>query len=208
MTLRVIRFGLALLFSAAGAGLCRADCAALYALAQQHAYDMARRNSLDHAGFMRHRGAGRRRRRECRGRMRDRGMCEAHVDAIAAAPRQHDARRVPGRCLCCICQWSPLLGDGDRRWRWRWWRQRQRGRPRLFHRRQQRAVARTAAEPRFRAFGTRGHSAGVNQCPLRRERPGAAPGLFTFSTAHGPYGGYRLAIRLAHRGRQHPGGAA
>src|SRR5262249_3326061 len=56
MKLRVIRFGLALLFSAAGAGLCHADCAALYALAQRHAYDMARRNSLDHAGFMRHRG--------------------------------------------------------------------------------------------------------------------------------------------------------
>ena len=49
--LRVIHFGLALLFSAAGAGVCPADCAALYALAQQHAYDMARRNSLDHAGF-------------------------------------------------------------------------------------------------------------------------------------------------------------
>jgi hypothetical protein len=54
--LRVIHFGLALLFSAAGAGVCHADCAALYALAQQHAYDMARRNSLDHAGFRRHRG--------------------------------------------------------------------------------------------------------------------------------------------------------
>ena len=53
---RVIHFGLALLFSAAGAGVCHADCAALYALAQQHAYDMARRNSLDHAGFKRHRG--------------------------------------------------------------------------------------------------------------------------------------------------------
>src|SRR5215471_5448585 len=56
MTSRVVRFGLALLFSAAGAGLCHADCAALYALAQQHANDMARRNSLDHAGFMRRRG--------------------------------------------------------------------------------------------------------------------------------------------------------
>jgi uncharacterized protein YkwD len=53
--LRVIYFGLALLFSAAGAGVCHADCVALYALAQQHAYDMARRNSLDHAGFKRHR---------------------------------------------------------------------------------------------------------------------------------------------------------
>jgi hypothetical protein len=56
MTLRVICFWLALLVSATGAGLCHADCAALYAFAQQHAYDMARRNSLDHAGFMRHRG--------------------------------------------------------------------------------------------------------------------------------------------------------
>jgi hypothetical protein len=66
-----------------------------------------------------------RRCRKCRGRMRDRGMCEARVDAIAAAPCEHDARRVPGRCLCGICQRPPLLGDGDR---WRWWR-----RPRLFH---------------------------------------------------------------------------
>ena len=53
----LIRFGLALLFSAAAAGLCHADCAKLQALAQQHAYDMARRHSLDHAGFMRHRGS-------------------------------------------------------------------------------------------------------------------------------------------------------
>jgi len=41
---------------ALGAGRAQADCAALYALAQQHAYDMARRNSLDHSGFMKHRG--------------------------------------------------------------------------------------------------------------------------------------------------------
>ncbi len=98
-------------------------------------------------------GAGRRRCRECRGRMRDRGMCEAHVDAIAAAPRQHNARRVPGRCLCGICQWPPRLGDGDRR-RWWWW---QRRRPRLFHRRQQRAVSAhrgRAPVSRFRHKGT------------------------------------------------------
>jgi len=56
MKLRVTQLGLAMLFSVAGAGLWHADCAALYALAQQHAYDMARRNSLDHAGFMRYRG--------------------------------------------------------------------------------------------------------------------------------------------------------
>ena len=56
MKIHVIRFGIALLLTAAGAGLAHADCARLYALAQQHAYDMARRNSLDHAGFMKHRG--------------------------------------------------------------------------------------------------------------------------------------------------------
>ena len=55
--------------------------------------------------------------RECRGRMRDRGMCEAHVDAIAPAPREHDAWRVPGHSLGGICQRPSLLGDGDRR-RW------------------------------------------------------------------------------------------
>ena len=44
------------MFSATGSSLCHADCAALYALAQRHAYDMARRNSLDHAGFILHRG--------------------------------------------------------------------------------------------------------------------------------------------------------
>jgi hypothetical protein len=40
----------------AGAGAAYADCASLHRLAQQHANDMARRNSLDHAGFMQHRG--------------------------------------------------------------------------------------------------------------------------------------------------------
>jgi len=54
---RVIGFGIALVMSAGIAGACAAaDCSTLYALAQQHAYDMARRNSLDHAGFMKHRG--------------------------------------------------------------------------------------------------------------------------------------------------------
>lgn len=45
-----------LALSAATASVARADCATLYALAQQHANDMARRNSLDHAGFMKRRG--------------------------------------------------------------------------------------------------------------------------------------------------------
>jgi hypothetical protein len=35
---------------------CYADCSSLHALAQQHANDMARRNSLDHAGFTTRRG--------------------------------------------------------------------------------------------------------------------------------------------------------
>jgi hypothetical protein len=57
MTTRVIGFCfLLVLFCAVGARLSRADRGNLYALAQQHANDMARRNSLDHAGFMKHRG--------------------------------------------------------------------------------------------------------------------------------------------------------
>jgi hypothetical protein len=57
MMIRKIRFwSMVALFCAFGAGLCRADCSALYWLAQQHANDMARRNSLYHAGFMTHRG--------------------------------------------------------------------------------------------------------------------------------------------------------
>jgi hypothetical protein len=55
MMMRMIRFcSMLALFCALGVGLCHADCAALYSLAQQH--DMARRNSLDHAGFMKRRG--------------------------------------------------------------------------------------------------------------------------------------------------------
>ena len=51
------RFRLALaLVGALGAGQAHADCSALYGLAQQHANDMARRNSLDHSGFMKRRG--------------------------------------------------------------------------------------------------------------------------------------------------------
>jgi hypothetical protein len=57
MTNRVMLFPIALaLFGVAGAGVSHADCSRLYALAQSHANDMARRDRLDHAGFMRHRG--------------------------------------------------------------------------------------------------------------------------------------------------------
>jgi len=56
MKLRGSPFALALVFSVAGVSLVRADGAKLQALAQQHAYDMARRNSRDHAGCMQQRG--------------------------------------------------------------------------------------------------------------------------------------------------------
>ena len=57
MKATVIGFGIALAVGAAWANAGNAgDCSTLYALAQQHAYDMARRNSLDHAGFFKHRG--------------------------------------------------------------------------------------------------------------------------------------------------------
>jgi Cysteine-rich secretory protein family len=52
----VNQIAMALLFSAAATGMSHAACGRLYALAQQHAYDMARRDHLDHAGFMTHRG--------------------------------------------------------------------------------------------------------------------------------------------------------
>ena len=56
MNLGIGRFALAVVLSIAGDSMVHADCAKLQALAQQHAYDMARRNSLGYAGFMRHRG--------------------------------------------------------------------------------------------------------------------------------------------------------
>jgi cysteine-rich secretory family protein len=51
-----LRMSAALCVALAWSGLCYADCASLHVLAQQHANDMARRNSLDHAGFMSRRG--------------------------------------------------------------------------------------------------------------------------------------------------------
>jgi len=51
-----LRLLAALCVTVVWSGFCHADCSSLHALAQQHANDMARRNSLDHAGFMQHRG--------------------------------------------------------------------------------------------------------------------------------------------------------
>ena len=71
---------------------------------------MARRDSLDHAGFITRRGTASRR-RECGDGMRHRGLRKANVDAVAASPREHDARWMPGRRVRGISQWPPVLGD-------------------------------------------------------------------------------------------------
>lgn len=52
---RLVGISLALMFGSIG-GLAHAGCGTLYGLAQAHANDMARRESLDHAGFFRERG--------------------------------------------------------------------------------------------------------------------------------------------------------
>jgi hypothetical protein len=71
---------------------CYADCSSLPALAQQHANDMARRNSLDHAGFMQRRGPA--------GAIAENVAMGCETEACA--------RRM-------WMQWPPVLGDGDRR---------------------------------------------------------------------------------------------
>ena len=55
-TMTSLRLLVALCATVVWAESCYADCSSLHALAQQHANDMARRNSLDHAGFMARRG--------------------------------------------------------------------------------------------------------------------------------------------------------
>lgn len=55
-TMASLRMLAALCATVIWAESCYADCSSLHALAQQHANDMARRNSLDHAGFMARRG--------------------------------------------------------------------------------------------------------------------------------------------------------
>ena len=49
--------------------------------------------------------------------MRYRGLCKANVDAVATAPREHEARRVQGRRVCGIRQrryWAMLIGGSSR----------------------------------------------------------------------------------------------
>jgi hypothetical protein len=57
MTIRFLQFCLVLAaLGAIGTVSHASDCSRLQGLAQQHAYDMARRERLDHSGFMRQRG--------------------------------------------------------------------------------------------------------------------------------------------------------
>ena len=56
MKVRLRRFCSVLAALSVSVTVAHADCGHLYGLAQQHANDMARRNSLDHAGFKKHRG--------------------------------------------------------------------------------------------------------------------------------------------------------
>ena len=56
MTKKFKAFSLAFALIAAGSGVAHAGCGVLHGLAQAHANDMARRESLDHAGFFRERG--------------------------------------------------------------------------------------------------------------------------------------------------------
>jgi hypothetical protein len=55
-TMTLLRLLVVLWLTIVCAQSCYADCVSLHVLAQQHANDMARRNSLDHAGFMQRRG--------------------------------------------------------------------------------------------------------------------------------------------------------
>jgi len=102
-------FCLALALIAAGTGLCHADCSTLYALAQQHANDMARRDSLDHAGFMRKRGP--------RGAAAENVAVgcadEACVRRVWMNSRQHRANMMIGGCQAIA---SAVSKSGRRYW--------------------------------------------------------------------------------------------
>ena len=94
---------------------CYADCSSLRTLAQQHANEMARRNSLDHAGFMQHRGpagavaenvamgcateaCARRMWMQSPGHRANmmRGGCQAVASAVSASGRRYWAMEIGG----------------------------------------------------------------------------------------------------------------
>jgi hypothetical protein len=88
---------------------CHADCSSLHALAQQHANDMARRNSLDHAGFRQHRGPA--------GAVAENVAMGCETEACARrmwmqSPR-HNANMVRGGCQAVA---SAVSASGRRYW--------------------------------------------------------------------------------------------
>jgi len=103
MSLRVFITGLVLLLASAGSvSLCHADCATLYALAQRHAHDMARRDSLDHAGFGRLRGPA--------GAVAENVAVGCETEACSP---QHRANMMLGGCQAIV---SAVSASGRRYW--------------------------------------------------------------------------------------------
>ena len=135
MRWRVFITGL-VLATTGGAGFCHADCAALYTLAQRHAHDMARRDSLDHAGFKRLRGPAGAvaenvavgcETEACARRMWMRspphranmmlGGCQAVASAVSASGRRYRAMEIGGNSRANIRQPGVTLARGARRGR-------------------------------------------------------------------------------------------
>ena len=114
-TMTSLRLLVALCATVVWAELCYADCSSLHALAQQHANDMARRNSLDHAGFMARRGPA--------GAVAENVAMGCETEACARRmwmqSPPHRANMMLGGCQavasCGFSQWPSVLGDGDRR---------------------------------------------------------------------------------------------
>src|SRR5262245_59114435 len=89
--------------------MCYADCSSLRALAQQHANDMARRNSLDHAGFMQRRGPA--------GTVAENVAMGCDTEACARRiwmqPPRHRANMMRGGCQAVA---SAVSASGRRYW--------------------------------------------------------------------------------------------
>ncbi len=151
-----LRLFVALCAAVVWAESCSADCSSLHALAQEHANDMARRNSLDHAGFMLRRGP--------RGAVAENvamgcdtevcarrmwmqspphranmmlGGCQAVASAVSATGRRYWAMEIGGKQSCHRpSAWRHCRSSRPQRQRSRW-----RCRSGLLHRWKQRAVS-------------------------------------------------------------------
>jgi hypothetical protein len=88
---------------------CYADCSLLHGLAQQHANSMARRNSLDHAGFMQRRGPA--------GAIAENVAVGCETEACARRmwmqSRSHRANMMLGGCQAVA---SAMSASGRRYW--------------------------------------------------------------------------------------------